>query len=1050
MKRVFLYLFFLFLFFIYIFSIDIIRYPSPSPDGKWIAFSYQGDIWKARIDGSLAVRLTDNLAYEAFPVWSPDGRKIAFSSKRNGNFDVFVMNSDGSNLKQLTFFSRNDRVLDWYDGKNIIFSSQREYANYYGSVKIYRVSVEGGTPIRLLKNDTSYGKISPNGRYLVYVRGRFPWWRIHYKGSANLEIYLYDFKKKKHIRMTNYRGNDNWPVWAPDSKSFYFVSERDGAINLFRIPLNSKKIERVTNFKNLRVTFPSSSRNKNIVAFERMGKVFLWKNGKLSEIKFDLPEDLKKNVIERKITSKDVEEISVSPDGKTVAFVIRGDIFVLKNGEKELKKAKNITNSWWREKNISFSPDGKKILFVSDKNGNDDIFEIETADGKPFYYSLKFKTTPILETEEDELLPKFSPDGKKIAFLKACGNLYTMDSDGKNVKLVFKSWNQPDYTWSPDGKWFAFSKYDGDYNSDIFIMPSDGGKAINITEHPDNDIHPVWSNDGKFIVFSSKRNADYKEDNVDVYLLYLSKRDSERSEDEWKELWENEKGAKEKKSKKKNINIEIDFDDICFRVKRITKLSGTQIALAVSPDSKEILFSSDHTGRDLLYKVNVFGKKLKKLSISEILGFDSEESIPSVLTWNKKDKNIYFISKGGRLKKILKGKEKGILFSGKLYIDHKAERKQKFLEAWRLLNDYFYDPKFHGYNWQSFKDIYLPLAENCSTIEDFDDYVNMMLGEIDASHMGIYYLKKPKNAIHTGFLGILLDENYRGEGFKVKDVLKNTPADKEESRLNSGDIILSVNGEKVTSKDNFYKFFEDTVGEKVLLSVRGNDGKSREVIIVPTDYYSIRQAHYEKWVRDRRELVHRLSKNRIGYIHIQSMSQPSLEKFEMMLYKEAHDRDGLIIDVRNNGGGWTTDYILAMLMVKNHAFTRGRGSWETGYPQDRRPLYAFTKPIVAMCNQNSYSNAEIFSWAIKTLKRGPLVGNQTFGAVISTGGAYLIDGSLVRLPGRGWYVEGSGTNMEHHGCVPDYIVPLTPYDEELNRDPQLVKAVEVLLKRLKK
>ncbi len=1050
-KKIFLPVIFFFLFF-YIFSMPIIRYPAPSPDGMWIAFTYQGDIWKAKIDGTFPMRLTDSESYDAYPVWSTDGEKIAFSSKRNGNFDVFVMDSDGRNLKQITFFSRNDYVLDWDSSGNIFFSSQREFTKYYGSINIYRVSSKGGTPKRVLKNDTSYGKISPDGRYLLYVKGRFPWWRLHYKGSANFEIYLYDFKRKEHIRMTDYRGNDNWPIWSPDSKSFYFVSERDGSINLYKMDLNTKEIKRITNFKDLRITFPSSSRNKNLLAFERMGKVYiLEKENELRELKLTLPEDLKRNSIEKLRKSSDVSEIAVSPDGKMVAFVVRGDIFVLRRDIKNFKKAKNITNSWWREKNISFSPDGKKILFISDENGNDDIFTIESEDGKSFYASLKYKITPILKTPEDELFPKYSPDGSKIAFLKASGNLYTMESSGENVKLIYKCWNQPDYSWSPDGKWIAFSKYDGDYNADIFIMPSGGGNAINITEHPDNDIHPIWSRDGKFIVFSSKRNADYKEDNVDVYMVYLTKRDSERSKEEWEELWVEKKSVKkeEDKKEKKKVEVKIDFEDISFRVKRITKLTGTQIALATSPDSREILFLSDHTGKTLLYKIDIFGKNLKKVSNSELLDFDSEESIPNVAIWNSKNKNIYFISKGGFIKKVSGNKEKSIPFLAKLVINHKLERRQKFLESWRLINDYFYDPNFHGYDWKSFRNRYLPLAESCDTIEDFDDVVDMMLGEINASHMGIYYLKRPKGAVHTGFLGILPDENYSGMGIKILDVLKNTPAYRDESRLYPGDIILSVDGKEIKPDVNFYSLFEDKVGEKVYIKVKGKDGNLRNVIITPTGFMTVRQAYYEKWVSDRRELVHKLSNGRIGYIHIQSMGQPSLERFEMLLYKEAHDKDGLIIDVRNNGGGWTTDYILAMLMVRNHAYTKGRGSWETGYPQDRRPLYAFTKPIVAMCNENSYSNAEIFSWAIKTLKRGPLVGNQTFGAVISTGGAYLIDGSLLRLPGRGWYVEGSGINMELHGCMPDYLVELAPSDEENDRDPQLIKAVEVLLKNLR-
>jgi tricorn protease len=333
---------------------------------------------------------------------------------------------------------------------------------------------------------------------------------------------------------------------------------------------------------------------------------------------------------------------------------------------------------------------------------------------------------------------------------------------------------------------------------------------------------------------------------------------------------------------------------------------------------------------------------------------------------------------------------------------------------------------------------------------DFADVVNMIFGNLNGSHLGFRGGPDNRPNENTGLLGIVFDNEYDGPGLKVDKVYKESPADMIASKVEAGEVVLSIDGVEVSREVNTAKLLADVVGDKVSLIVaKGDDLENkRRVILRTASGWTARSWLYEEFVEAARKKTHELSDGRIGYLHIQSMGQPSLERFEMELYSEAFDKDAIVIDVRNNGGGWTTDMLLTILEVSDHAWTQARGADVKGYPQDRRPLYSWTKPIIVLCNEYSYSNAEIFSWAIKTLGRGKVVGQQTFGAVISTGGYGMIDGSYVRTPFRGWYVKGSDINQELNGCPPDIVVEYQPGDSAKGIDRQLEVAVKELLKEL--
>ncbi|MBN1349176.1 PD40 domain-containing protein [candidate division KSB1 bacterium] len=1019
--------------------ITLVRFPAPSPEGKHLTFSWQGDIWTVPIEGGSAHRLTIHEAYESHPNWSPDGKELAFSSARNGNDDIYVMQSDGTLPVQLTYFSGNDQMCDWSpDGKSLIFSSLRDF--YYHRLQcIYQVDRKGGTPSLIMPEYGTQGKISPDGKWLAYVEGRNPRFRKHYHGSGNTDIWLYNFDDKTYRRLTTHEGNDLFPLWAPDSKSIYYVSDEDGTFNIWHSDLTSSHKTQLTFHKEDGVRFANISFKQPIIAYEQ--DTFVWilnaSTGKSEKLEIFAPKDQRIDTIERKTFASDATEIALSPDEKFIALVVRGEIYVIKNREEGSSKAVQLTESPARECDICWTPNGDTLLFASDRNGNQDIFMLVSDDTseKKLYHALKLKILQLTASPQDECSPRISPDGKKIAFIRA-DDLWVMNRDGKQAEQLVESWDSPDFSWSPDSKWIAYSVNDNEFNSDIFIISADGGKPVNITRHPDIDEHPVWSKDGRKLAFTAKRSND----TFDVWFVFLQKKDHEMTPEDWENAEDREKDKKKSGDKKEktrqNIVVTIDFNDIHQRLRRVTSLPGDEQGVAISPDGKTFAFQCNTNGKNDLWVVDWNGKDLKQLA-------DKGEN-PAQIQWTSDGKNLFYLKKGGIIATITKdGKSsKTKSFQAKMKIDRLAERMQMFDEAWQILNHEFYDPQFHGADWRAMHEKYRRMIEQVALADDWYDVVRMMLGELNASHLGI---NPPgtKGGVQTGMLGLRFDETYAGSGLKISSVIPEGSCDQAEAKVEPGEILKAIDGISVTKQTNIYELLNDKVGEKVILSLEKMNAR-RELIVRPISFSEFRQLEYKRWVEQKREAVAALSHNKLGYLHIQGMGWGNFEQFEMELYSEAHGKDALIIDVRNNGGGWITDYLLAILQVKPHAYTIPRNGGK-GYPQSRRPFYAWDKPVAVLCNQYSYSNAEIFSHAIKVLRRGKLVGVPTPGAVISTGGTQLIDGSYLRIPFRGWYNLETGLDQELNGAIPDFIIPMEPGDIAQNKDRQLEKAVEILM-----
>jgi C-terminal processing protease CtpA/Prc/Tol biopolymer transport system component len=876
--------------------------------------------------------------------------------------------------------------------------------------------------------------------------------------------YVAAVNHKTFQKLPGFETNDVLPQWF-GSNTLYFLSSNEGAYNIYRLNIAtngkfSDKPEKLTSFKDESVRSFSVSMDGKTIVFEKDMNLYTLKTsgGSAQKLNIQINADERLDATEQKTFATGANQYAVSPNGKFLAFSIRGEIF-LKEADKEKSRSVNVSEHPFRDLEPTWLNDST-LLFSSDRaNGNFDIYMFRSVDTtqRNIFKSLKHELVQITKNPTDETSMNVSSDGKKIAYVRGRGTFVVADisADGKlsNEKILNESWASPrNIVWSPDNKWLAYSLEDLYFNEEVFILAADNSaKPVNVSMHPRGDGRPFWSADGSKLGFISERSVGRS---GDVWFAWLKKEDWEKETQDWQERETPAEAAPAKPNDKKDKTpkpIKIDFDKIYERVVQVTNFSGDEGDLVISKDGETFFYttnSSNAKGRDL-FSIKWDGKDLKEIT--------KGGANPSGISMDKDGKYLYFAKQGALSRIDVKtSASENLPFVSKMKVDYKAERTQVFEEAWRTIRDGFYDPKFHGNDWVKLHDKYKERCINASTINDFRDMFNLLLGELNSSHTGLTVTDRAETQREaTGLLGAEIMPV--SGGVKINHIVPETPADKEKSKLNTGDIITAVNGEAIAENANFHELLNGLVNEKVLLTVKATDGKIREVAIRLTA--NISNNLYNEWVENRKKLVEKYSNGRLGYIHIKGMDFPSFEVVEREFAAAGYGKEGLLIDVRYNGGGSTADYLMTILNYKQHAYTIPRGAsndlekdklkFKGYYPTGERLVYAaWTKPSIAICNEGSYSNAEIFSHAFKTLGIGKLVGVPTNGSVISTGGKSLMDGSFVRLPFRGWFTKATDKNQEFGPAVPDIIVENQPDWIAKGTDDQLKAAVDELLKEI--
>ncbi len=991
------------------------RSPALSPDGKTVAFSYLGDLWTVDANGGVAHHLTMHEKHDFNPVFSPDGKWIAFSSNRHGQYDVFVIPVKGGRPKRLTFDSADDHVTGWSpDSQNILFMSAREI-NVPVQVELFSISINGGQPKRISVFEGRDGSYSPKGDRIAYVRGPGSWYRKGYQGSSNDDIWISDSDGSNNKQFTTHKGQDSFPMWSSDGKTLYYVSDVAGGLaNIVSQEPDGKPVA-LTQHKDDFVRRARICANGEAIVYECGADIYVYsiKDKVSRKLGIEVNADDKAGSETIKTFTTGASEFSWSPDEKHSAFVVHGEIFLMpRNGG----KAKRLTDHPAFDHGIAWSPDGKRILFLSDRSGHEDIYALESDDPEhpDIVGAHTYKVKQITNTSEPEMGVSFSPDGTRVAFVRA-GKLMTMSPDGKNEKEIVGDRQVFDYEWSPDGRWICYAGMDGSFASELFIILATGANAAdparNITRFATYNGGVTWSRTGNKITFISMRKGN----EFSAYVMSLQRPPA--------------LGTAPGK--------EIDWDNIHLRVKHPAGLKTNECA--ISGDGTKIAFRGISDETEDLWMASTDGGAVQRLTTGNLK--------PTQITWSRYfPGQIYFRDGTGNLRAVMVGGPAVIgpnivPFNAKMTIRQEDLFQEMFDQSWRALNENFYDPNFHGADWKRIRTKYRDLVPHCVMKEDLYDLVTLMLGELNASHLGISgNLSTPDQP--TADLGLLFDPRYPGPDLRILEIVKGGPADQRGINLRAGDRIIGIDGVALTPNVNVSKLLNDKVGEVVALQVANAEGTSkRRVEVRGENRAKLNEPLYERWIARNAQKVAELSKGKLGYIHIPNMQEPGLERFVRALYSDNFDKEGLVLDVRYNGGGFTHDQVLNYLTGKEHTIFihRDGTSGMVMRSYDRK----WTKPLVLLINNRSYSDAEIFPHAFRTWGLGKLVGQPTGGHVIATRQITLIDGSAFRTPRIGVHTI-KGVNMEKEGVMPDIIID--PHPDELARgiDRQLERAVEVL------
>lgn len=1045
------------------------RHPAISPDGKTIAFSYQGDIFTVPSSGGTAKQITSNAAFDSYPVWSPDGNHIAFASNREGSIDVWVMDANGGIPKRVTTNSGSEYPLRWKDNSTIMFKASimptAKSIIFAGSYpQVYTVGMDGGRP--KLFSDITMDALDINASGdVIYIdrKGYEDEWRKHHRSPITRDVWL---KSGDSFRkLTTFDGEDRDPVWSADGKSFYYLSEQSGTLNVYHRTLDGKETQ-ITNHEKNPVRFLSAATDGTL-CYGYDGEIYtVRKGGQPQKTAIRIAADTEGKELIRQIRSSGAYNIKLSPNGKEIGFVMHGDVYVTSI---EYRTTKQITNTPEQERYIDFSPDGRTIIYDSERNGVWQIYAttMKNKDEKQFAYATELVEERLTQSDQTSFQPKFSPDGKQIAFWENRGTLRVMDAKGKNVKTAMDgkfvysySDGDIDFTWSPDSKWLlsSYIGVGGWNNSDIALVNASGnGEIHNLTESGYNESNAKWVLDGKAMLFCSDR-AGYRSHGswgaeYDAYLMFFDLEAYERYRMNKEEralakenMTEKEKKKEEKKEEKEKKEMEKpeakEMEPLKFDLEncrdRIVRLTVTPSFLG------DILLDKD--GENIYY--NVAFEKGMDLWHRDLMTGNTELLIKNVgngeMMFDKSYKEIYLAADGGIKKVTPQSKAvKNIEFEAQFNYQPYKERAYMFDHVWRQVKDKFYDKNIHGVDWEGYRKTYERFLPYINNNHDFQEMLSEMLGELNASHTGARY-SGSWASLQTASLGLFFDEDYTGDGLKIAEVIKGSEIACKQTDVKSGCIIEKIDGTEIKAGMDYFPLLDGKIGKPVRLTIRPKSGRSFDVTTKGMSMNAVDDLLYKRWVDRNRQLVDSLSGGRLAYVHVRAMNSESFRTvYRELLSDKNRNREAVIVDDRHNGGGWLHDDLCTLLNGKEYQNFMPRGNYI-----GRDPFNKWTKPSCVLICEDDYSNGHGFPMVYKTLGIGKLIGTPVAGTMTAVWWETMIDNTMVfGIPQVGCMTL-DGKYAENTQLNPDITVYNTPEDFLNGNDRQLKAAIEEMMKQI--
>lgn len=1061
-----------------------LRYPSISPDGSQIAFGYKGDIYLVSSTGGLAVPLTIHESQDMMPVWSHDGKQIAFASDRYGNFDVFVMPVSGGNPTRLTYHSAADYPQDFSpDNHQVLFTSARMIGNknirFYSPrlfQNLYTVDVHGGRAVLLSEAGMNEARYNDDGSKIVFQdrKGYEDLLRKHHTSSVTRDIWIMDVAAKTYSKISRFEGEDLDPVFDPGSSNVFYLSEKNGTLNVFEYTNGNSTA--VTRFTTHPVRHLSVS-GQHTLCFTYNGEIYTKAKGQdpkrlIITIQNDGRTGTEKNI---SVTSN-ITQFALSPNGKEIAFINRGEVFVT---SVEGSQTKRITNTPQQERMVQWNPDGKSIIYATERGKSWDIYKasIVRKDEPYFYTATLINEEPLIATSEEEFQGKYSPDGKEIAYVAERNilKIYNLESkesrvalpEGRNFSYSDGDW---DFAWSPNSQYLVCDDGEGNwFTSNVALIKRDGGDIQHPMPSGFGQGNVKWAMGGKAISWVNAKNGRRSQAyqgsrEVDIYMgffdqvafdrfslskeefaLVEEKEKKEKEDKDKKEKEEKESGDKKKKTKSIDAKTEADslaaanlvLDHFRDRVKRITINSSSISDYVVNPEGSKVYYlSSFEKGFDLW----VTEPRTKETKILAKLGAGGGGIDMS------KDGKTLFVLKDGNLAKVDDaGKTETINVSGEMVLNPAAERSYILDHAYRQVQKKFYDPKLHGVDWNMMYQNYATFLPHIANNYDFQELLSEFLGELNASHTGGRYSPQFVNGDETASLGLIYDETYTGNGLKVTEIIGEGPFSKAGSQMKAGYIIEKIDGVSINDSLDWNRLLNRKVKKNVLVTFRDPATPNEmEEVVKPISLGEENGLMYKRWMQRMRETVNRLSNGQVGYVHVAGMNDGSYRDVFDEVLGENFEKKALIVDTRFNGGGWLHDDLKTFLSGERYLDFAPQGH----RLKDGEPMGRWSKPSCVLMSEGNYSDAFIFPYVYKQAAIGKTIGKAVPGTGTAVWWETQIDPTMVFGIPMVATIGKENRPTENLQVEPDIDIEL-PYNEFINgTDTQLEAAVREMLKSI--